>query len=136
MATATLAFLSSPHPPKPPQNPNKPSIPSSNSSRRQLFFSTASLTLLSLTLQFPIPQSSSYAAQTSPSKSILSGIANTKSWFQFFGSGFAIRVPPEFEDMTEPDVCIYLFGKHYAYSIFVQNFLCVYLFCKGQPNGP
>ncbi|KAM7476996.1 hypothetical protein LguiB_024239 [Lonicera macranthoides] len=103
MATATLAFLSSPHPPKPHQNSNKPSIPSSNSSRRQLFFSTASLTLLSLTLQFPIPQSSSYAAQTSPSKSILSGIANTKSWFQFFGSGFAIRVPPEFEDMTEPD---------------------------------
>lgn len=55
---------------------------------------------LSLTLHYPIPIS---FAEKSPSKSILSGIANTKSWFQFYGSGFAIRVPPQFEDIMEPE---------------------------------
>ncbi|CAL5427095.1 unnamed protein product [Camellia sinensis] len=25
------------------------------------------------------------------------------SWFQFYGSGFAIRVPPQFEDIMEPE---------------------------------
>ncbi|XP_057763602.1 uncharacterized protein LOC130984919 [Salvia miltiorrhiza] len=38
-----------------------------------------------------------------PSKSFLSGIANTKSWFQFYGDGFSIRVPPNFQDITEPE---------------------------------
>ncbi|KAA8545070.1 hypothetical protein F0562_019831 [Nyssa sinensis] len=107
---AVLLSLS-PHPPKPPQNPN-PSIPKpislsslkpyslSNSSKRQLIINTASLYFLSLTLQLPGPISS---AETSPSKSILSNIANTKSWFQFFGNGFAIRVPPQFEDIMEPE---------------------------------
>ncbi|KAI3445248.1 hypothetical protein Pfo_001913 [Paulownia fortunei] len=46
----------------------------------------------------PPPPSSSNS-----SKSFLSGIANTKSWFQFYGDGFAIRVPPNFEDIAEPE---------------------------------
>ncbi|KAL3829846.1 hypothetical protein ACJIZ3_018648 [Penstemon smallii] len=48
--------------------------------------------------QTPPPPSSSNS-----SKSFLSGISNTKSWFQFYGSGFSIRVPPNFEDIMEPE---------------------------------
>ncbi|RZB87455.1 hypothetical protein D0Y65_027190 [Glycine soja] len=63
----------------------------------------------SLILQTPLvcigigltPQVS--VAQESPSKSLLSSIENTTSWFQFYGDGFAIRVPPEFKDITEPE---------------------------------
>ncbi|KAL7239399.1 hypothetical protein ACSBR2_005328 [Camellia fascicularis] len=93
-----------PHPPNPLQNPNlkpKPiSLSTFNSSKRHFVFNTSSLCFLSLTLHYPIPIS---FAEKSPSKSILSGIANTKSWFQFYGSGFAIRVPPQFEDIMEPE---------------------------------
>ncbi|XP_054802646.1 UPF0603 protein At1g54780, chloroplastic [Prosopis cineraria] len=42
-------------------------------------------------------------AEALPSKSLLSSIENTKSWFQFYGDGFAIRVPPEFQDINEPE---------------------------------
>ncbi|XP_057498870.1 uncharacterized protein LOC130783316 [Actinidia eriantha] len=116
MVMAVLLSLS-PHPPKTHQNPNpnpNPSTPKSislsafqiqstalfNSSRRHLILNTSSLCFLSLILNYPIPKS---RAETSPSKSILSGIANTKSWSQFYGDGFAIRVPPQFEDITEPE---------------------------------
>ncbi|CAL5400617.1 unnamed protein product [Camellia sinensis] len=107
MLMAILLSLS-PHPPNPPQNPNlkpkpkpKPiSLSTFNTSKRHFVFHTASLCFLSLTLHYPIPIS---LAEKSPSKSILSGIANTKSWFQFYGSGFAIRVPPQFEDIMEPE---------------------------------
>jgi len=46
-------------------------------------------------------------AQASPSKQgspVLGGIANTRSWSQFYGSGFSIRVPPSFDDILEPEV--------------------------------
>ncbi|GFZ02934.1 tagatose-6-phosphate ketose/aldose isomerase, putative [Actinidia rufa] len=101
----------SPHPPKPHQNPN-PSTPKPislsafqstalfNSSRRQLILNAPSLCFLSLILTYPVPKSRS---ETLPSKSILSGIASTKSWSQFYGDGFAIRVPPQFADITEPE---------------------------------
>ncbi|KAK3031595.1 hypothetical protein RJ639_035601 [Escallonia herrerae] len=104
---ATLLSLT-PLPPKPPPNPIiNPSNPTSplqpnapsNPSRRNLF---ASLCALSLTLYSPVPTSVAGTASP-PSESILSGIANTKSWFQFYGDGFAIRVPPLFEDVTEPE---------------------------------
>ncbi|KAE9459059.1 hypothetical protein C3L33_09035, partial [Rhododendron williamsianum] len=114
MGMAILLSLS-PHPPKPPRNPNpnpntlKPISPSTfnpntllNSSRRHFILNSISLCFLSSTfncLLIPI-----CTAETLPSKSILSAIANTKSWFQFYGDGFAIRVPPQFEDMTEPEV--------------------------------
>lgn len=48
--------------------------------------------------------SSASSAETPPSKSFLAGISSTKSWFQFYGDGFSIRVPPAFEDITEPEV--------------------------------
>ncbi|XP_059648555.1 uncharacterized protein LOC132294650 [Cornus florida] len=103
----------SPHPPIPPQNPNlNPNANNSfslstfrpnslfSTSKRHFILNTASLCLLSLTLQSSNLISS---AETSPPKSILMSISNTKSWFQFFGDGFAIRVPPQFEDITEPE---------------------------------
>ena len=46
-------------------------------------------------------------AQASPSKQgspVLGGIANTRSWSQYYGSGFSIRVPPSFDDILEPEV--------------------------------
>ncbi|KAK2976822.1 hypothetical protein RJ640_002221 [Escallonia rubra] len=104
---ATLLSLTPP-PPKPPPNPIinptnplQPNAPS-NPSRRNLF---ASLCALSLAL-FPVPASIAETASP-PSKSILSGIANTKSWFQFYGSGFAIRVPPLFEDDYSAGLSLY-----------------------------
>jgi hypothetical protein len=35
---------------------------------------------------------------------LLGGIANTRSWSQYYGSGFSIRVPPSFDDILEPEV--------------------------------
>lgn len=58
-------------------------------------------------------------AQESPSKSLLSSIENTTSWFQFYGDGFAIRVPPEFKDITEPEVHLTTFLSQF----FNCNFL-------------
>nr|CAB3461533.1 unnamed protein product [Digitaria exilis] len=50
----------------------------------------------------PSPQ-----AQAPPSKQggspVLGGIANTRSWSQYYGSGFSIRVPPSFDDILEPE---------------------------------
>lgn len=63
---------------------------------RRLVFLTGSTLFLS---QFPLL---SAEAQTN-SSTFLSGIVNTKSWFQFYGDGFSIRVPPEFQDLTEPE---------------------------------
>ncbi|XP_025888327.1 uncharacterized protein [Solanum lycopersicum] len=95
MAMSTLLSLSvSIHPPKPLQKPNSMCTQPNSISRRQVFFTGSNLLLSQL-----IPKSD---AQTN-SNSFLSGIANTKSWFQFYGDGFSIRVPPEFQDLTEPE---------------------------------
>ncbi|KAI9098924.1 hypothetical protein K1719_024691 [Acacia pycnantha] len=75
-------------------NPN-----SNTTSKRHLLLKT-SLLCLTLIPQLPLAQSS---AEALPSKSLFSSIENTKSWFQFYGDGFAIRVPPEFQDMNEPE---------------------------------
>ncbi|KAJ9682073.1 hypothetical protein PVL29_018118 [Vitis rotundifolia] len=101
---AILHLSLSPRPLKPPQNPN-PTTPKPrilcNSSKRDFILNTASLCAFSLSAHDPFAIA---FADTSPSsKSILSAIANTKTWFQFFGDGFAIRVPPEFEDIMEPE---------------------------------
>ncbi|EEF49788.1 uncharacterized protein LOC8285520 [Ricinus communis] len=73
----------------------------SNVSKRQFLLKTTSLGVISLTTQNPLIQS--LAESSSPSKPGLSGIANTKSWFQFYGDGFSIRVPPQFQDIMEPE---------------------------------
>jgi hypothetical protein len=98
-----------PHPPHLPQKPinlttPKPTIPTT-SSKRLFLLKTTSLCLISLTPPYPIAHSSTQPSQ--PPKPALSGIANTKSWFQFYGDGFAIRVPPEFQDIMEPEVIQY-----------------------------
>ncbi|KAJ7973389.1 Photosystem II reaction center PsbP family protein [Quillaja saponaria] len=100
-----------PKPPNPLQNPNPNNsqplsfitgepITSAATSKRHFIFKFTSL-YVSLIPQLPLAQS--LAATSLPSKTLLSGIANTKSWFQFFGGGFSIRVPPEFEDIMEPE---------------------------------
>ncbi|KAJ9131510.1 hypothetical protein P3X46_035165 [Hevea brasiliensis] len=99
-------------PPKSPQNHNpkisnspKPTSLTSTllntSSKRQFIFKTTSFGVVSLITQIPLALS--LDESLSPSKPALSGIANTKSWFQFYGDGFAIRVPPQFEDIMEPE---------------------------------
>ncbi|KAM1144685.1 hypothetical protein ACFX2I_033329 [Malus domestica] len=101
-----ILLLLSPHPPNPPQNPKSTiSLPTSTpaSSKRNLILKTTSLFLMSLTpQQYPVAHSSPQAPPPPP-RPALSGISNTKNWFQFFGDGFAIRVPPQFQDVQEPE---------------------------------
>ncbi|KAL3538009.1 hypothetical protein ACH5RR_001375 [Cinchona calisaya] len=129
---STLLSLA-PHPPKPSQNPvSKPILPLKSTilfSRRLLIFTTTSLTsVLSLALHCPPQILLSSAAGTpssSTSPSFLSAIANTKSWFQFYGDGFAIRVPPHFEDILEPedyDAGLSLYGDKAKPKTFAARF--------------
>ncbi|WCJ43191.1 Mog1/PsbP/DUF1795-like photosystem II reaction center PsbP family protein [Euphorbia peplus] len=96
---ALIFFSLSPYALNPHQNLN---FCISNSSKSTPFTLSRrfiiNIGIISLTTLNPLPHS---LAQ--PSKPLLSGIANTKSWFQFYGSGFSIRVPPEFEDIMEPE---------------------------------
>ncbi|ANM70127.1 tagatose-6-phosphate ketose/aldose isomerase, putative (Mog1/PsbP/DUF1795-like photosystem II reaction center PsbP family protein) [Arabidopsis thaliana] len=100
---AILLHSLSLHPPNPkPQNPYKPKILSSSATfRRDVVLRTASLCFVSFIFQNQIPES--LADPLKSTKPLRLGIANTKSWFQYFGSGFAIRVPPDFEDVNEPE---------------------------------
>ncbi|XP_021898695.1 uncharacterized protein LOC110815286 isoform X2 [Carica papaya] len=89
-------------PPKPHPKPQSPRTPNKTTCKRDFILKTTSFCItLSLALQNPLGVS--LAEPSSPSKLGLSGIANTKSWFQFYGDGFAIRVPPQFEDIMEPE---------------------------------
>uniref|UniRef100_A0A0F7GYG0 Photosystem II reaction center PsbP family protein n=1 Tax=Erodium trifolium TaxID=337410 RepID=A0A0F7GYG0_9ROSI len=71
--------------------------------KRHFILRTASLisTVAILTLQHPVPRASAEAPP--PPKPSPLGIVNTKSWFQYYGDGFTIRVPPQFQDVTEPE---------------------------------
>ncbi|KAL8529378.1 hypothetical protein ACS0TY_006702 [Phlomoides rotata] len=103
MPKVTLSLSHNP-PPKPQAHPTFPSSTDAIHtliSRRSLiltaFTSSSLVTTLSSAAALPeqpLPQSSS---------NFLSGIANTRSWFQFYGDGFAIRVPPDFDDINEPE---------------------------------
>uniref|UniRef100_A0A0F7GYT8 Photosystem II reaction center PsbP family protein n=1 Tax=Francoa sonchifolia TaxID=23250 RepID=A0A0F7GYT8_9ROSI len=109
---AILLSHSPSHSPHPPHNPNPSThqrstlssvdhtFPKTFSKRHFLLKSTSLSTLLIIP-NYPVPHSS--AEPSPPPNSILSGIANTKSWSQFYGNGFAIRVPPQFEDIMEPE---------------------------------
>ncbi|KAL7589924.1 hypothetical protein Lser_V15G39856 [Lactuca serriola] len=98
-----LSLTSQSHPPKPSLNPfngitNTISEPSSS---RRAFASICTVSSLIALVQPQI-----LVAQTTSSSAtntILSGLTSTKSWFRFFGSGFAIRIPPDFEDIMEPE---------------------------------
>ncbi|XWS64585.1 hypothetical protein CRYUN_Cryun05aG0016200 [Craigia yunnanensis] len=96
------------HPPNPPQNPKLTSlnipvpttIIKTLNTKRQFIINATSFCIIFWAQQNPVPQS---LAETSTSSKPALSIANTKSWFQFYGDGFAIRVPPEFEDIMEPE---------------------------------
>ncbi|KAJ6821475.1 uncharacterized protein M6B38_392445 [Iris pallida] len=91
----------------PHRNPN-PRIPSSFS-RREAIIQTGAISISSVTLTLTLANSPSLASTEvappppPPRKQALDGICSTKSWFRFFGDGFAIRVPPSFEDIMEPE---------------------------------
>ncbi|XP_047337792.1 uncharacterized protein LOC124941496 [Impatiens glandulifera] len=92
-------------------------------SKRNVLLSTASLCFFSLALNLSIPTASAEIAK--PSKSLLSRIANTKNWFLFYGDGFSIRVPPEFEDVMEPEdfnVGLSLYGDKVKPKTFAARF--------------
>nr|KJB82603.1 hypothetical protein B456_013G204100 [Gossypium raimondii]KJB82605.1 hypothetical protein B456_013G204100 [Gossypium raimondii] len=101
-----LLLSSSLHPPTSPLNPklNSLSTPLPNAvvTKRQLIINTTtSFSIIFGVQQNPVPQC--LAQPSNPSKPSVLNIANTKAWFQFYGDGFAIRVPPEFEDIMEPE---------------------------------
>lgn len=121
-------ILSLSHTP-PPKTHTHPTFPSS-SDPTHTFFSRRTLILTAFTSSSLVPLSSAVALPEQPPpppqsssnspNSFLSGIANTKSWFQFYGDGFAIRVPPDFEDINEPEACFFLFPRDSVscYSLF------------------
>ncbi|KHN20201.1 hypothetical protein glysoja_023764, partial [Glycine soja] len=88
-------------------NNTKPRFPFSSKpiicgAKRNLILQTPLVCIgIGLTPQVSVAQSS--PQESSPSKSLLSSFENTTSWFQFYGDGFAIRVPPEFKDIMEPE---------------------------------
>lgn len=96
-------------------------------SRRNLFLTSfSSISFLGLSFNPSLLNPPLAYAQTSTSsKSFLSGIANTKSWFQFFGDGFTIRVPPDFKDFTEPEdysAGLSLYGDKAKPKVFAARF--------------
>ncbi|XP_031501332.1 uncharacterized protein LOC116264980 isoform X2 [Nymphaea colorata] len=68
-------------------------------SRRRITLSTTTSVILLLSSGWAL----SSRADSSPRKPGLPAISSTKTWDQFVGDGFAIRVPPLFEDITEPE---------------------------------
>ncbi|CAF2012251.1 unnamed protein product [Brassica oleracea var. botrytis] len=106
-----LHSLLSLHPPNlKPQNPKRPKSlfllgPSASlkvpTFRRDVVLRTASLYFVSFVFQNPLLQS--LADPLKSPKPARLAIANTNSWFQYFGDGFSIRVPPQFIDFTEPE---------------------------------
>uniref|UniRef100_A0A0F7CYL5 Photosystem II reaction center PsbP family protein n=1 Tax=Masdevallia picturata TaxID=125444 RepID=A0A0F7CYL5_9ASPA len=64
-------------------------------SRRDAILDIAAVTL---SLSSPASANTSFFRNES-----FDGIANTKSWFRFFGDGFSVRIPPLFEDIMEPE---------------------------------
>ncbi|CAD6333875.1 unnamed protein product [Miscanthus lutarioriparius] len=51
----------------------------------------------------PPPSPPTQTPSSKPESPVLGGIANTRSWSQYYGSGFSIRVPPSFDDILEPE---------------------------------
>lgn len=132
MIAMSTIFSSSSNPPTKPPFLDKNTIfflkPHDTFSRRKLFltsFSSISFLGLSFNPSLLIPPNAYAQTSSTPSKSFLSGIANTKSWFQFFGDGFTIRVPPDFKDFTEPEdynAGLSLYGDKAKPKVFAARF--------------
>ncbi|KMZ62753.1 hypothetical protein ZOSMA_44G01560 [Zostera marina] len=79
----------------------------SYSTRRDIFVNTTAISLTQILAplsSFAVEQqSASQDASNRPKKQAFLEIENTKSWFQYVGGGFSIRVPPQFEDAMEPE---------------------------------
>ncbi|RZC53304.1 hypothetical protein C5167_012176 [Papaver somniferum] len=108
---AFLIFsLLSPHPTKPllqntvnSETLSKPTT-TTNSTKRDFLIKTSTISISSLAIALQFSLTSSIAsAQNAPPKPLLSEIVSTKTWFQYYGSGFSIRIPPMFVDKAEPE---------------------------------
>ncbi|EXC31825.1 hypothetical protein L484_020653 [Morus notabilis] len=129
---AILLSLSPPNPvfPKIPSlltpNPNSTFSSITTTSRRHSILKITSLFVISFApQQFSLARSSEQAPAPALAKPSLSGIVNTKSWFQFVGNGFAIRIPPQFEDIMEPedfDAGLSLYGDKAKPKTFAARF--------------
>ncbi|GFP93956.1 hypothetical protein PHJA_001539900 [Phtheirospermum japonicum] len=127
MAMSKILLSLSPTPPPPPPHPKSHPLSdfpfsfffepvcNNNNNNNSIIFSrrsfilaafhtcSSSLLFLSAALAQTPSSSSSSFSKSSKNPNFLSGISNTKSWFQFYGDGFAIRVPPNFQDIMEPE---------------------------------
>lgn len=91
--------------------------------RREIVVSIVSLTTAFALGLSPL-DSLSEVTDPPPREPVLAGIANTKSWFQFYGDGFSIRVPPLFEDIMEPEVMKRtIFRMHNCFYFLVSPYL-------------
>uniref|UniRef100_A0ACD5Y5V1 Uncharacterized protein n=1 Tax=Avena sativa TaxID=4498 RepID=A0ACD5Y5V1_AVESA len=108
------ALLPSPPHPKPPllhHNPS-PARPLSRCavSRRDFSINTVVVVasaaishVVAAAAKEPPPLFAPTSTAPSLNGGMLGGIANTRSWSQYYGSGFSIRVPPSFDDILEPE---------------------------------
>uniref|UniRef100_A0ACD5XSI6 Uncharacterized protein n=1 Tax=Avena sativa TaxID=4498 RepID=A0ACD5XSI6_AVESA len=108
------ALLPSPPHPKPPLLHQKPSparpLSRCAASRRDFSIHTAVASasaaishVVAAAAEEPPPLLAPTPTPPSLNGGMLSGIANTRSWSQYYGSGFSIRVPPSFDDILEPE---------------------------------
>ncbi|KAJ4779393.1 hypothetical protein LUZ62_063650 [Rhynchospora pubera] len=89
------------------RQPHLHKLPQLSCSRRDAIILT-SLVLPAISLAPPwsaaaTDSSEKEKANVSSRNPFLNGIANTKSWSQYIGDGFSIRVPPLFDDIMEPE---------------------------------
>lgn len=114
MAPAVLLRLA-PSPPYPQNPPPRRRSPASacGASRRDFAIHTAIASASAAAAVSVRPATAAAADEEAPpgepsqnkkGSPLLGGIANTKSWSQYYGSGFSIRVPPSFDDILEPEV--------------------------------
>uniref|UniRef100_A0A0E0PM89 PsbP C-terminal domain-containing protein n=1 Tax=Oryza rufipogon TaxID=4529 RepID=A0A0E0PM89_ORYRU len=113
MAPAVLLRLA-PSPPYPQNPPPRRRSPASacGASRRDFAIHTAIASASAAVAVSVRPATAAAADEEAPpgepsqnkkGSPLLGGIANTKSWSQYYGSGFSIRVPPSFDDILEPE---------------------------------
>ncbi|KAL2514744.1 Mog1/PsbP/DUF1795-like photosystem II reaction center PsbP family protein [Forsythia ovata] len=123
MSAVLLSLSRTIHPHPPPPTKTKPSFfkPINNS----ISFDIPITRRLAILTTFTISTTPFIHTSSACAESFLSGISNTKSWFQFYGDGFAIRVPPQFQDIMEPEeynVGLSLYGDKAKPKTFAARF--------------
>uniref|UniRef100_R7W8V9 Uncharacterized protein n=1 Tax=Aegilops tauschii TaxID=37682 RepID=R7W8V9_AEGTA len=137
MTPALLPLAPSPPYPKPPRLCLKPTparpLYRCDATRRDFAIYTASAAAAAAAMSLAAATAADEAlpsASQSPTPhppnggatSLLVGIANTRSWSQYYGSGFSIRVPPSFDNILEPEVTGLVYFSPYPASDFHSNF--------------